>query len=482
MGGSSGGGGDGMPYYAQQDRLFGTQAQIAENMYNQYAQYAPNTLYDLGKMVDDINLGNYESRLYNQMRSEALANNASANAMERQATERQLASMGVNPNDPRFASSLRSTEINNAGRLSSQVNQAASTARNQADTQSWTRTADFYNMLAGMPTTSAGNAASAAAGYGNMGAQAANYDYQAAAGYGKFGQQAAQQLFADGGIVRGLHREPGFVAGGMISVNGAGRPMQWNPISGGSGINPNKGSGGNALAAFAAPIASKFISEALSPLAKSAASSLTSAFSSAAPAAAGSLGAGLSAAPAGIAGLSSGMTAAAPATGIGGATLSTGIGEGALGTGITTAAAPATGAASIGGGALGTGLTAEAAGIAGLGAGTTAAAGGATGAAAGAEAGSAAGPWGAIIGAGIGALLSGLELRDGGAVGLQRRNMTRGGDVNGPGTATSDSIPARLSDGEYVLNAEAVKLLGTDTLDRLNNLGLVRRNRNSKRG
>lgn len=35
-----------------------------------------------------------------------------------------------------------------------------------------------------------------------------------------------------------------------------------------------------------------------------------------------------------------------------------------------------------------------------------------------------------------------------------------GGPVEGPGTATSDSILARLSDGEYVLDAETVKLLG----------------------
>lgn len=35
-----------------------------------------------------------------------------------------------------------------------------------------------------------------------------------------------------------------------------------------------------------------------------------------------------------------------------------------------------------------------------------------------------------------------------------------GGDVAGPGTGRSDSIPARLSDGEYVMDAETVALLG----------------------
>jgi hypothetical protein len=40
--------------------------------------------------------------------------------------------------------------------------------------------------------------------------------------------------------------------------------------------------------------------------------------------------------------------------------------------------------------------------------------------------------------------------------------MARGGDfaVRGPGDGRSDSIPARLSDGEYVMDAETVALLG----------------------
>ena len=35
-----------------------------------------------------------------------------------------------------------------------------------------------------------------------------------------------------------------------------------------------------------------------------------------------------------------------------------------------------------------------------------------------------------------------------------------GGEVDGPGTGTSDSVPARLSDGEFVLTAKAVKGAG----------------------
>lgn len=45
-----------------------------------------------------------------------------------------------------------------------------------------------------------------------------------------------------------------------------------------------------------------------------------------------------------------------------------------------------------------------------------------------------------------------------------------GGIISGPGTETSDSIPARLSDGEYVVKASAVKKPGVkELLDKINN-------------
>lgn len=53
---------------------------------------------------------------------------------------------------------------------------------------------------------------------------------------------------------------------------------------------------------------------------------------------------------------------------------------------------------------------------------------------------------------------------DGGFV----RGYATGGTVYGPGTSTSDSIPAMLSRGEYVMNAAAVSRLGVPLLDALN--------------
>jgi hypothetical protein len=55
-----------------------------------------------------------------------------------------------------------------------------------------------------------------------------------------------------------------------------------------------------------------------------------------------------------------------------------------------------------------------------------------------------------------------------------------GGYITGPGTATSDSIPAYLSNGEFVMQAAAVRHLGVDFLHDLNNSaspGAVRRSR-----
>jgi hypothetical protein len=48
------------------------------------------------------------------------------------------------------------------------------------------------------------------------------------------------------------------------------------------------------------------------------------------------------------------------------------------------------------------------------------------------------------------------------------KKYNTGGHVLGAGTATSDSIPAMLSDGEYVIRASSVKKYGTETFDALN--------------
>lgn len=58
----------------------------------------------------------------------------------------------------------------------------------------------------------------------------------------------------------------------------------------------------------------------------------------------------------------------------------------------------------------------------------------------------------------------------------KRIKKVTGGYVSGPGTATSDSIPAMLSNGEYVINAKSVQAAGLPMLDKINGMksgGLV---------
>lgn len=52
------------------------------------------------------------------------------------------------------------------------------------------------------------------------------------------------------------------------------------------------------------------------------------------------------------------------------------------------------------------------------------------------------------------------------------QGFARGGYIRGPGTGTSDSILARLSDGEFVMRAKAVQKYGLQTLHAMNNMRL----------
>lgn len=51
------------------------------------------------------------------------------------------------------------------------------------------------------------------------------------------------------------------------------------------------------------------------------------------------------------------------------------------------------------------------------------------------------------------------------------QGFATGGYVSGPGSSTSDDIPAMLSNGEFVMKASTVKTIGPDVLDRINRTG-----------
>ncbi|MGD9715190.1 MAG: phage tail tape measure protein, partial [Thermomicrobiales bacterium] len=69
-------------------------------------------------------------------------------------------------------------------------------------------------------------------------------------------------------------------------------------------------------------------------------------------------------------------------------------------------------------------------------------------------------------------LNNGRSVRINGTV-VNGPGVATGGYISGPGTGTSDSIPARLSNGEYVVKASAVRAVGVAYLDHINNQGMV---------
>jgi len=58
---------------------------------------------------------------------------------------------------------------------------------------------------------------------------------------------------------------------------------------------------------------------------------------------------------------------------------------------------------------------------------------------------------------------SGMAFAEGGYV----ESYEEGGEVEGEGTGTSDSIDAKLSDGEFVFTAKAVEVIGADNLQKI---------------
>lgn len=439
-----GGGGSGTPYYANQDKLFGTQADIATNLYNQYAAYSGQPLQGMANMVSDATSGDYTNR----MRGLAGTDAAAAAGMERAATERQMASMGVNPNDPRFSGALRATALGNAANIAAAKNKATQ----YGDDMAWARSQDFYNSLAGMPSQSASMLASSASGYGQMGNAMQQQSNANMAGYGQFGAQIAGSMFkADGGYID----EPRFALGG--SVAGGTMPQLGNWRDRPSGFKASEMSTGDKLMAVASPIAMQAGANALgkhviSPLMDKAGAAIGDAVG-------GLFGGSAAAAPAmwgaETAGLGSGLSSAG--TSMAGQTIGSAIGD----VGLTTA---------LGAEAAGAGGATLASAGAGSAAGTAATGGLLSGAAA-------AAPW--IGGAYL--LGSALDLwADGGPVpheqprGL-RLDMRAGGATPNVGTEVSDSIPAWLSKGEYVVNADAVKEHGKDKLEKINEKGLKKR-------
>ena len=195
-GGGSGGGSSGTPYYANQDKLFGTQADIAQNLYNQYASMAPTYLANTQGMVDDA----MDGTLSKQMQEQA-GNNATATmGAALDANNRNMQRYGMGFSADRLLTESNRNAIMGAAGKAGAMNQA----NIAAEDMKWNRNAGAYGQIAGMGTGAMQGMGSAAAGYGNMAAGMNANSMANAQGFGKFGSAIAGigMGYADGGEVK----------------------------------------------------------------------------------------------------------------------------------------------------------------------------------------------------------------------------------------------------------------------------------------
>ena len=588
-----GGGGSSTPYYANQDKLFGAQADIATNLYNQYANLAPGYLENSQQMVDQA----MDGTLAQQLRQSAGNDAAAANGASWEAMNRNMQRMGAGFSTDRMLSEANRNGIMGAANTAGALNSATQAAEDMK----WNRNAGAYGQIAGMGTGAMQGMGSAGSGYGGMANAMSANSAANASGWGKFGaSMASGSRWADGGYIEkpglrlasgGSAQRPAFhnyltpvdwrnqatsgsagsssssnqllqglgMLGTMAALRGGsdllgdawrGEKMKDGTYAGGLKDDlkswwkggkapaqtqpaatqdyqyaedapstasadapfqpyvdmdydpyPSYGDGSPfanggpvhkrglrfAMGGYAAPIAegsgdvdpwryrqegpsgadmvgqmalrqgamygAKQLGTAAEGTIKDAFNNGSESFVSSVPETPG---------VAEVSPVADTMSTGADAAGAASDAAST----------ASTAADAAEGTSS----AVPYGSIAKA-GLdivngRNVGESVVDAAAGYGGAQLGATIGSAAGPVGTVVGGALGGLLGGSIFANGGTV---RKNFQPGGKVSGPGTETSDDIPAWLSDGEFVLNAEAVKMIGKDKLEALNKRGLAMR-------
>jgi hypothetical protein len=492
------GGGGGGPSYAGLETLYQEQTESARLLREQAEANLPGAVQSYVDETKQVLDPGYVDKQADMAEADVL----SANAKERAATERSLSSMGVNPNDARFAGSARSAELNNAARLAAGKNATRTSANNYQLNVAKDAVGTFTGQ-SNQAATQMGNAASGLGSvYSSQANQHANQSAQQAnaigslvgagiAGYGIYNQQK------DGGRIvapRGLKRiERHMMGGGVGSQQNKGffqmqaiapppsaqRQPAGSPVGAALGtantINSaykaSQGIKGGAPQQAGAQAAGPTASEAAATSPYQGASTTTGAQTaatssgeSAAAATSPYQGAAVSEAGSQAAGQAAGDAAASAAGEVAAEQATAAAADAAVATGAETAATSAAGS------------TAASAGL---------------GAAMGAV--STALPW-------IGAAYAVGSLMDwwnkGGEVGTQNKGVSEeeamrrfataeqngaiqdirsGGKVPGEWQGNTDNVPALLTEDEHVVNAEAAAMIGHDKLEALNKKGLALR-------
>lgn len=419
-----GGGGGQRPLEAEERNLLNMQSRVA--LQGIQGRERANLGYE-GFVTRGRERGSVANQEAEAGRSLADATAAYGNAQRMRDT--RMASMGVNPGDPRFARGRDAEGVGFAGQAAAGMNRARAGAR-----------AEGMQMEGAGLTGLAGNDPSAAlSSMGNTirsaGERQVVADRTSAEGWGQLGMGAMYGLknaksigegareiagwFADGGLVPDVQH---FANGGNVYDRAMGDMSAMRSQMPARGPAAPEGGG-----AMVDPISATRVAKGL----------VDSAASAIAPTPSGT-----------------GFKMAADGLGF-----KAGAGAGEM---------------------MGVGTAAEGAGL-GLTAGADAAAMLGAGAAEGTAAASALGAAGAALPWIGGGLMVGQALglfADGGPVGIGRRASggvamnPRGGPVSGPGGPKDDKVPSMLSPGEFVLPVGAVRKYGLDRLEKMRQAGL----------
>ena len=442
------GGGGSSANYAGLEDLYKEQAASAKMLREQAETYLPGAVQSYVKETNQV----LDDGYVDKQAANAATDLANAGAQERAATSRSLASMGVNPSDPRFAGSMRSTELSNAARTAAGKNSARTAAQNyQLNVAK-----DAVGTFTGQSNQAASQMGNAASGLGSIYTSQANIA----------ANQNAQQASAVGSLVGAGIAGYGIYnakkdGGRIVMPAGLRRCVEQRAMGGGVG--------GGQQGFFQMQAITPPPSVQAQPRADAVGSALGTA----------NMVNGLYKAGTG-AGKAAATKTAETAGGKAAESAASTAGSQAATEAASSAAADATATAATD--AAATGATTAAAGEAAAG-----------GAAAAIGAASAALPW-------VGAAYAAGKLLDfwanGGEVGTQNPGMTEqeaenrfaaaeksgdvrdiraGGKVPGEWEGNTDNVPALLTEGEHVINAEAAALVGAKHLDELNKKGLALR-------
>ena len=506
------GGGGGSAKYDNLEDLYKVQADSAKMLYDQANQYLPGATASYMDSVNEVLGDGYVEDQANK----ATADAASASAKQQDATSRNLASMGVNPNDPRFSASLRASGVDSAAKSAAMTN----VARGQAKALQKATAQDAVGTFTGQSNSASSQLSGATSGMSNMfNAQAQQKAQQSAAEGEAVGNTVGAGLalmmkdggrvkcargikaLKNGGQARSIERhflggQTGGAQRGFLNAAPQSPQAQYSQPSQGQGfgggvmrgaqMGKTIGNAGKSIAGkYQAASAGADMSAAQTKAASDAYNAAATAAKTPAEAAkykdaATWLERGNKAFGSEPAASTTGEAAGAKAGEVAAEKTGEAVVEQAGANAAGQAATQAAGSAAVDAAALSSAEAATAlAGSAGTTAAGTTAAGTATAATGAGAAAGGLGAAGAALGAAMpwvgAAMVAGSLLgvfADGGEVSDFREE---GGRVDGPGSHTDDLVPALLSDEEHVMNGEAAAMVGHDKLEALNKQGLALR-------